>query len=160
MWYQNIHVSLHKFAINDKKVWFSICATCKLSVFCSLHVVRFKIRVPDPDLPTIPIFSLGRTSKDTPFRARGRFSLYLSFTCLNMSVPSSGQSAGGWFFLSTSRPSDSASYHNMVVQKKTDHLSTIFDFTIHVHVFIDTVTYLNLRAITVKKIFCKKQIFT
>lgn len=45
----------------------------------------------------------------------------------------------------------------MVVQKKTDHLSTIFDFTIHVHVFIDTVTYLNLRAITVKKFSVKNK---
>lgn len=54
----------------------------------------FRVR-PDPVLPTMPTFSLGRMVQEILLRTRGRFSWYLISTSFITSSPSCGQSGGG-----------------------------------------------------------------
>ena len=58
----------------------------------SLSTILF---LPEPDLPTIPIFSLALTVKPIPFRAKGRLSLYFILYFSNFISPDFGHSAGG-----------------------------------------------------------------
>lgn len=51
--------------------------------------------IPDPVLPTMPTFSLGRMEQETLLRTRGRFSWYFISTSLNTSSPCLGHSGGG-----------------------------------------------------------------
>lgn len=82
-------------------------------MYYSLLQLKFNIihskALPDPDRPTIPIFSLGRTSNETLFNANGKFSLYLILYFLNVIHPSEGQSSWGRLSLTTVSPSDSTS---------------------------------------------------
>lgn len=50
---------------------------------------------PDPVLPTIPIFSLGSTSKLIPLRTSGKLGRYLILTLENVMEPNRGQSSDG-----------------------------------------------------------------
>mmetsp|Transcript_39747 Transcript_39747/g.113332 ORF Transcript_39747/g.113332 Transcript_39747/m.113332 type:complete len:217 (-) Transcript_39747:1677-2327(-) len=50
--------------------------------------------LPAPDLPTMPIFSLGRRENETPLRAVGMWSRYRSTTSLKATTPSDGHGLG------------------------------------------------------------------
>lgn len=63
---------------------------------CPVHTQELRTLLPpDPVLPTMPTFSLGRMVQEIRLRTRGRFSWYLISTSLNTTSPSWGQSVGG-----------------------------------------------------------------
>lgn len=72
-----------------------------LNLFCKCtnSTLLSAFSLPEPVLPTMPIFSLGLMVKDTFFSTRGRFSRYRISAFSNTTSPSCGQSRGGVLFL-------------------------------------------------------------
>lgn len=73
-----------------------------ISIFPSLQISRIlvkafnKVDLPDPVLPTMPIFSPWFILNDTPFKTNGVFSLYLMSISWAWISPYLGQFSGGF----------------------------------------------------------------
>ena len=77
--------------------------------FSEFITIKQASYLPEPDLPTIPIFSFCFIENLRPFRAKGRLSLYLILYLSNMISPDLGQSAGGRLSLTMDAASVSTS---------------------------------------------------
>lgn len=68
------------------------------NLFCKSNNLTL-LSLPEPVLPTMPIFSFGLMVKDTFLSTRGRFSRYRISAFSKTTSPSCGQSRGGVLFL-------------------------------------------------------------